>query len=251
MARILLSLLARAARAKSDKDFVEALLQAWSHVVEADYHSLVRRSEASGHVEFWHPGEGRLEPEHRLMKSFARLWAMEQPMATHPSVAAFLKNGPGAYLRSEWEPDSVWRRRAHYRLVDKPQGIADMVTVFLTPSNGTLVMLNAGSRGPEFPQATLRLAKEFAVLANAMLVARGGFADKPAVPPVEMLTAREVEILHWVDEGKRNIEIGSILGVSAFTIRAHIGKILAKLGVETRTAAVTALKAKMGKGKDG
>jgi DNA-binding CsgD family transcriptional regulator len=233
-------MLARAARAECENDFVEALLQAWAHVVEAHYHSLARRSEATGRVEFWHPGEGRLGPEHWLMKAFAKLWSTENPMATHPGIEAFLKNGPGTYLRSELEPDSVWRRRAHYRLVDKPQGIADMISIFLTPSNGTLVMLHAGSRGAEFSRATLRLANEFASVANTLLIARGGFADKPAAPSVEKLTMREVEILHWVENGKRNSEIASILGLSHHTIRKHLENIFAKLGVETRTAAVAA-----------
>jgi DNA-binding CsgD family transcriptional regulator len=243
MARILLSLLDRCARAESDADFVEALLQAWAHVAEADYYSLARRFEATGKVEFWHPGEGRLGPEHPLMKSFAKLWATENPMETHPCVAAFLKNGPGAYLRSALERDSVWRRRAHFRIVDKPMGIADMVSVFLTPSNGTLVILNSGSSGRAFPSEILKAANEFAQVSNSLLVARGGFAEKPPAPSSENLSAREIEVLVHVGEGKKNPEIARELGLSVHTVRKHLENIYAKLGVETRTAALAVLHA--------
>lgn len=241
MAKFLLSWLSQAARAERDEDFVQALLGAWSHVVTADYHSLVRRSEATGHVEFWHPGEGRLGPESRLLQLFAKLWSIEEPMATHPCVAAFLKHGPGAYLRSAWEPDSIWRRRPHFRIVDKAMGIADMVSVFLTPSNGTLVLLNAGSRGTSFPSKILGSANEFAVVANALLVARGGFFEKPPSPSIAKLSTREIEILQWVGRGKKNQDVGEILGLSVNTIRKHLENIYAKLGVETRTAALAVL----------
>jgi len=241
MAKTLLSLLSAAIRSERDDDFVEALLRAWAHVADADYHSLVRRCESTGLVEFWHPGEGRLAPDHRLVRLFSKLWCNEKPMETHPSVEAFLKNGPGAYLRSALEKDSVWKRRAHYRLVDKPQGIEDMVSVFLTPSNGTLVMLHAGTREPAFSPPMVRLAGEFAAVANSLLIARGGFARKPQPAAPATLTARELQIMHWVENGKRNPEIASILGLSHHTIRKHLENIFAKLGVETRTAAVSAM----------
>jgi DNA-binding CsgD family transcriptional regulator len=53
------------------------------------------------------------------------------------------------------------------------------------------------------------------------------------------LTARESEVMHWLIEGKTNAEIGIILGVSPLTAKKHVENILHKLGVETRTAAVT------------
>jgi hypothetical protein len=41
-----------------------------------------------------------------------------------------------------------------------------------------------------------------------------------------------------VREGKRDSEIAVILGLSSRTVEKHVGHILEKLGVETRTAAV-------------
>ncbi|MEO5671246.1 MAG: response regulator transcription factor [Ramlibacter sp.] len=51
------------------------------------------------------------------------------------------------------------------------------------------------------------------------------------------LTAREAEVLYWVVKGKINRDIGDILGSSPATVKKHLERIFAKLGVETRTAA--------------
>ena len=51
------------------------------------------------------------------------------------------------------------------------------------------------------------------------------------------LTAREAEVLYWVVKGKINRDIGDILGASPATVKKHLERILAKMGVETRTAA--------------
>lgn len=51
------------------------------------------------------------------------------------------------------------------------------------------------------------------------------------------LTAREAEVLYWVAKGKINRDIGDILGASPATVKKHLERIYAKLGVETRTAA--------------
>lgn len=51
------------------------------------------------------------------------------------------------------------------------------------------------------------------------------------------LTRREAEVLVWVVEGKTNLEIATILTMSPRTVQKHVEHVMAKLGVETRTAA--------------
>lgn len=51
------------------------------------------------------------------------------------------------------------------------------------------------------------------------------------------LTAREAEVLYWVVKGKINRDIADIVGASPATVKKHMERIFAKLGVETRTAA--------------
>jgi len=51
------------------------------------------------------------------------------------------------------------------------------------------------------------------------------------------LTAREAEVLYWVVQGKINRDIADILGASPATVKKHLERVHAKMGVETRTAA--------------
>jgi transcriptional regulator EpsA len=58
-------------------------------------------------------------------------------------------------------------------------------------------------------------------------------------PADSALSEREVEILHWVREGKSNHEIGMVLSISPLTVKNHIQRILKKLQASNRTQAVT------------
>jgi len=53
------------------------------------------------------------------------------------------------------------------------------------------------------------------------------------------LSPRELEILKMVSKGLTNKEIGQAIQVSHFTVRNHVGHIIAKLGVSDRTEAAT------------
>jgi non-specific serine/threonine protein kinase len=53
------------------------------------------------------------------------------------------------------------------------------------------------------------------------------------------LTSRELEVLRLLAQGRTDREIAEALYVSLRTAHGHVGNILAKLGVNTRTAAVT------------
>lgn len=53
------------------------------------------------------------------------------------------------------------------------------------------------------------------------------------------LTPREVEVLSWLAKGKTNRDIGDILDRSPRTVNKHLEHIFEKLGVETRSAAVS------------
>lgn len=56
---------------------------------------------------------------------------------------------------------------------------------------------------------------------------------------LEPLTEREREVLTYVGGGKTNKEIGGILYISDRTVQGHLKNIYEKLGVNTRTEAVT------------
>jgi transcriptional regulator EpsA len=53
-----------------------------------------------------------------------------------------------------------------------------------------------------------------------------------------LITAREIEVLAWVRDGKTNDEIAEILGLSMLTVKNHLRHIMKKLVVRTRGQAV-------------
>jgi two-component system, NarL family, response regulator LiaR len=55
--------------------------------------------------------------------------------------------------------------------------------------------------------------------------------------PHEKLTAREMEILRLIAEGKNNQEIAEVLYITVKTVKTHITNILSKLQVDDRTQA--------------
>jgi predicted ATPase/DNA-binding NarL/FixJ family response regulator len=65
-------------------------------------------------------------------------------------------------------------------------------------------------------------------------------ATLPREPLPISLTLREAEILRLLIAGQTDREIGEALFVSVRTVEAHVSRILAKLGVRSRTAAVSA-----------
>ncbi len=62
--------------------------------------------------------------------------------------------------------------------------------------------------------------------------------SQPPVPGLD-LTARELEVLSLMIEGLNNTQIAAKLNVSPSTVKSHVSNILSKLGVASRTEAVT------------
>jgi DNA-binding CsgD family transcriptional regulator len=58
---------------------------------------------------------------------------------------------------------------------------------------------------------------------------------------IARLTIREAEVARWLSRGKSNPEIAAILEMRLRTVEKHVERILAKLGVENRTAATLML----------
>jgi DNA-binding NarL/FixJ family response regulator len=78
------------------------------------------------------------------------------------------------------------------------------------------------------PSVTRRLLAEFA---------RHGIAGGPTRLLVEQLTERETEVLTLVARGLSNAEIADHLVIAEQTVKTHVGRILAKLGLRDRTQA--------------
>ena len=67
------------------------------------------------------------------------------------------------------------------------------------------------------------------------LLSSGGGAERRTAPTP--LTEREHEVLSLIVGGRSNKRIALELGISEKTVKAHVGRVLAKLGVADRTQA--------------
>ena len=79
------------------------------------------------------------------------------------------------------------------------------------------------------PSVTRRLIADFA---------RQGAPERPRPAQLGLLTARETEVLTLVARGRSNAEISAELVLSGETVKTHVSRILAKLGLRDRVQAV-------------
>jgi DNA-binding NarL/FixJ family response regulator len=86
------------------------------------------------------------------------------------------------------------------------------------------------------PRVTRRLLEEYAA---QLPVNAGGIGPSPdRYPQLATLTEREREVFEVVAQGLSNTEIASTLFVSETTVKSHVGRILAKLGLRDRVQIV-------------
>ena len=55
---------------------------------------------------------------------------------------------------------------------------------------------------------------------------------------LDSLTARELEVLGLLSDGRSTAEIAALLGISPMTVQSHVKNVLGKLGVHSKVEAV-------------
>lgn len=109
--------------------------------------------------------------------------------------------------------------------------------------------LRAGASGfllkdvdpPDLLHAITVVARGDALLSPSIvrrLIERFTAMPTGSLAVLDTLTEREVEILRQLTRGLSNDEIASALFISAATVKTHVTRVLAKLGVRDRTQAV-------------
>jgi DNA-binding NarL/FixJ family response regulator len=89
----------------------------------------------------------------------------------------------------------------------------------------------------ELSRAVLAAARGETVLAPSVAARLMSTVRRPGPPAT--LSAREVQVLRLVGRGFTNADIGRELFISEATVKTHLLRMFAKLGVSDRTAAVT------------
>lgn len=140
------------------------------------------------------------------------------------------------------------------RLKDRGSAIPIlMVTLHDTPEY-VRAALAAGAAGYVLKDSSLTeiraaveqvLAGQVAIPSSLLSRALQRPAEVPAdAALVARLTPREKEVLTLITSGKTNKEIGRDLSISPATVKVHVERVIAKLGVSDRTeAAVLAVRA--------
>ncbi|MDQ4627664.1 LuxR C-terminal-related transcriptional regulator [Janthinobacterium lividum] len=184
------------------------------------------------------------------------LWSQGplQTLLPHDILMCAQLDADGAVLRSEaWHsaaPDHALLRErqgqlAHLALAWRAGGQGAAVI------DGVLVHGSVGDAGGSFfalfavmPADVARQAYVLELLLPYLHVhwlalpgsQRAGMTGPAAT---RAASARELEVLHWVREGKSNEEVGKILGISGATVKSHLQRIYKLLGVSNRMQAVS------------
>ena len=159
------------------------------------------------------------------------------------------EGGPERWLAAvaAWEqashpyPLAMARWRAAEALLARRGGRRDrdLAAELLRRGHATAVELGAAPLRAELERLARLGRVELA--AGDAAAADGQAPDRPAdaTPPGAALglTARELEVLALVAEGRSNRQVGEALFISAKTASVHVSNILAKLGVASRVEA--------------
>ena len=106
---------------------------------------------------------------------------------------------------------------------------AELVSAIRTVARGDAVVS---------PRVTRRLLEEYADTLPDLAADGTNSGGKGEHPAIAQLTEREREVLLAVADGLSNAEIAERLYVSEATVKSHVGRLLAKLGLRDRVQAV-------------
>ncbi len=175
--------------------------------------------------------------------------AFDRHFHAHPLLRAHGRNPLAPAQRiSDVVPAKDFRRSALYHDYYRPIRIEHAVAVPIHVQRNVLVGFVLNRSGRDFSDRDRDCLEAIRPhLGNLYRLTIGAGCAKAAweapcpVPPDREghLTAREREVLRWLSGGKTDRDIACILGISPRTVHKHLQRMYEKLGVETRTAAVT------------
>jgi non-specific serine/threonine protein kinase len=121
-----------------------------------------------------------------------------------------------------------------------PQGALDSTIAAITAVLGDEATADAIQQGATLPLAEAIAEAEAVCAAPTLPVPSGDRPAPPAMASTESLTPRERDVLRLIVEGRTDREIAGTLFISRATVSKHVGAILDKLDVPTRSGAAVA-----------
>jgi DNA-binding NarL/FixJ family response regulator len=130
------------------------------------------------------------------------------------------------------------------RIVEQHPSVKVLVLTTYDTDADILRAVEAGATGyllKDTPVAVLIDAIRAAARGETVLAppVAARLVTRMRAPVTEQLTPREVQVLTLVGQGLSNVEIGRELFIGEATVKTHLLRAFAKLGVNDRTAAVT------------
>jgi DNA-binding NarL/FixJ family response regulator len=193
-----------------------------------------------------------LAEDHKIVRQGTRMYLESQGVdvigeATNGLEAVDMANRlrPDVVLMDIHLPELTGIEATRRILHDRPDTRVLVLTAYDEPAY-VHALLDAGADG--FILKTAELSELFAALQevaggrrafNAETLAKVERHMQEMTAQIEALTEREREVLTHAAYGRTNKEIGGILFISDRTVQGHLKNIYEKLGVATRTEAVT------------
>jgi DNA-binding NarL/FixJ family response regulator len=120
----------------------------------------------------------------------------------------------------------------------------DARIIVLTTQPGDVQVFRALKAGARAYLSKVMLRKELLDTIRAVHAGQKRLSGEAAAEIAEhaaddALTPREIDVLRLVAVGNANKEIGALLSLTEVTVKSHVKNILAKLGANDRTHAVT------------
>ncbi|MGD0975641.1 MAG: response regulator transcription factor [Candidatus Korobacteraceae bacterium] len=159
-------------------------------------------------------------------------------LATRSNIDLVLIGGHGTQNRFDLMAE-LKALRPDLRIVVTGMG-ADDEMILKTVAGGAKGYIDEAATAAEFAQA-IRIVHQGSVWAPrrvlSMFIERVSSSPGRIFPAGRVVfTDREKEVLELLVAGRANKEIGSVLGIEERTVKAHVAKLLRKVGVQNRVA---------------
>lgn len=176
--------------------------------------------------------------------------ALFDPMMTfrhrNPLLRAMVERSDLAPIRpTDFLSRTNWNRNPFQNEVCLQMGLREMMAVEVNdsgPNQETIYAAVIGRDKGSFSQSDYlrfdRIRWSIRPLMAHLKKNESSINQTTIEVPVNRLTPREQEVLHWMGKGKRNREIATIIKCAPRTVEKHVESILRKTNAESRVDAI-------------